>query len=323
MDQHHDEAAVISPLIQICNESKRNFYAAAEQIENRALKLLLKAYAQERAHFVRELQQGSSQPAPAGPAAGNPFSFLRRGWLDLKAALVIRRQRRHRVLLEELEQLESNTVSAYAKASSQPLPPEVRAVVERQYERIRTIHSRLAVLAKQLERRLALRLFNQTREADQAISRLAQLGIPRSDLAVIPIEQITAYANDQKARPRATREAVVTGGLLGLLAGGALGLLYGSFHRFYFPELDGLIGTTPTGVMLEMGLYGALIGLIFALVFSTLIATSAAETDAYLYEDSFQNGDTLVAVFTDAAHITDVERTIGVMHEHEIEPVPV
>lgn len=320
MDQHRDEVATVNHLSQASTESRRNFYATAEQIENRALKLLLKAYAQERARFVRELQQRSVQ-AEQAEQASNPLSFFRRGWLDLKAALVVRRNRRHRLLLEELEQLENHTVGVYAKAISQELSAGIRTVVERQYDRIRTVHNRLAVLAKQQERRVALRLFDQAGEADQAIDRLAQMGIPRSDLAVIPIEQFTNSSSDQKARPRATREAIITGGLLGLLAGGALGLLYGSFHRFYFPELDGLLGTTPTGVMLEMGLYGALIGLLFFLIFSTLIATSAAETDAYLYEDSFQHGDTVVAVFTDTAHITKVEQIIGVMHEQEIAPV--
>lgn len=320
MDQHRDAAATVNHLIQMSNESKRNFYAAAEQVENRALKLLLKAYAQERARFVGELQQSIAQSAQPA-SVSNPLSFFRRGWLDLKAALVVRRQRRHRLLLAELEQLESQTVSTYANAATQELPSGVRTIVERQYERIRTIHNRLDVLSKQLERRVALRLFDRVEETDQAIARLAQLGIPRSDLAIIPIEQIAAYSNEQKARPRATCEAIITGGLLGLLAGGALGLLYGSFHRFYFPELDGYLTTTPTGTMLELGLYGAIIGLLFALVFSTLIASSAAETDAYLYEDSFQNGDTLVAVFTDQANINKVEQTIGVMHEHEIEPV--
>lgn len=320
MDHHRDEVATVNHLIQASTESKRNFYATAEQMENRALKLLLKAYAQERSRFARELQQRIAPADQAAPAS-NPFGFFRRGWLDLKAALVVRRTRRHRLLLEELEQIENNTVGIYAKAISQDLSAGIRTVVERQYDRIRTIHNRLAVLAKQQERRVALRLFDQVGEAEQAIARLGQMGIARSDLAVIPIEQFTAVSSDQTARPRATSEAIITGGILGLLAGGALGLLYGSFHRFYFPELDGLIGTTPTGVMLEMGLYGALIGLVFALVFSTLIAASAAETDAYLYEDSFQHGDTLVAVFTDMAHMTKVEQIIGVMHEHEIEPV--
>lgn len=320
MAYDHDEITTVTHLIQSSNESKRNFYAAAEQVENRALKLLLKAYAQERARFVRELQQSIAQPKEDAPA-GSPFGFFRRGWLDLKSAMVVRRQHRHRLLLAELEQLESNTVSTYAKAAAQELPATIRTIVDRQYERIRAVHNRLALLAKQLEQRVALRLFDGADQADQAIARLAQLGIPRSDLAIIPVEQIAPYTNEQKARPRATREAIVTGGLLGLLTGGALGLLYGSFHRFYFPELRGLIGATPNGVMLEMGLYGALIGFFFFLIFSTLIASSAAETDAYLYEDSFQDGDTLVAVFTDPANLNQVESAIGVMHEREIEPV--
>lgn len=320
MDHDREVLTTVNHLIRVSNESKRNFYAAAEPMENRALKLLLKAYAQERARFVRELEQSSTQANVASTQTA-PTGFFQRGWLDLKAALVVRRNRRHLLLLEELQQLETTAVEAYAQAAAAELPAALRTIVERQYERVRTIHSRVALLAKQLERRIAVRLFNQDEDVKQAIANLQQMGIPQSDLAVIPIENIAVYTNEQRARPRATREAIITGALLGMLAGGALGLLYGSFHRFYFPELDGLIATTPIGVMLEMGLHGALIGLLFSLIFSTLIATSAAETDTYLSEDSFQQGDTVVAVFADAGTIDKVERTIGLMHEHEIEPV--
>lgn len=320
MDHQHEMLTTVNQLIKVSTESKRNFYAAAEQMENRAIKLLLKAYAQERARFVTELQQRTAQADPVA-SAGYPSGFFQRGWLDLKSALVVRRNRRHRLLLDELQQIETNAVDAYAKAAATELSAALRTIVDRQYERVRTVHNRIALLAKQLERRIAVRLFNQSEDVEQAIARLKQMGIPQSELAIIPINEIAAYRNDQKARPRATREAIITGALLGFVAGGVLGLIYGSFHRFYFPELNGLIATTPTGVMLEMGLYGALIGLGFSLIFSTLIASSAAETDEYLYEDSFQQGDTVVAVFADASNITEVERTIGVMHEHEIEPV--
>lgn len=321
MADEHNSVTTINGLIAINQESTKNFYAAAEQMENRAIKLLLKAYSQERAHFARELQAALPQAENTAERSASPLNFFSRGWLDLKAAMVVRRQRRHQVLLEDLLQLEINVLDTYAKAVVLSLPPNLQTIVKRQYERVRAVDNRVELLAKQLERRLALRLFNTSEDVEGAIRRLDQMGIPSSDLTIIPIEDITFYQNDQQARPRATREAIMTGGLLGLLVGGALGLLYGSFHRFYFPELNGFLATTPIGVMLEMGLYGALIGLLFSVVFSTLIASSAAETDTYLYEDSFQNGDTLLVVFTEANNITAAERAIGLKHEHEIEPV--
>ncbi|MEZ4736192.1 MAG: PA2169 family four-helix-bundle protein [Caldilineaceae bacterium] len=311
----------INELIAVDNESTKNFYAAAEQVENRALKLLLKAYAQERTQFVRQLRAVVPQADREAAKPTSALNFFQRGWLDLKAAMVVRRQGRHQVLLDDLHDLEASAVDAYRKAAALSLPAAGQTVVNHQYERVRTVYDRVALVAKELEERLVLRLFNKTEDTDGVVRRLEQIGIPQRDLAVIPIEEIAVYQGDEQARPRATREAIITGGLLGLVVGGLLGLLYGTFHRFYFPELNGLIATSPTGVMLEMGMHGALIGMVFSLIFSTLIASSAAETDAYLYEDSFQNGDTLVAVFTDANTLTEAERALGLKHEHEIEPV--
>jgi uncharacterized protein (TIGR02284 family) len=323
MSQTLDPQTVIDQLILANQESKRNFYTAAAQLENRATKLLLKAYAQERARFIRELQQSRLQPEAAviestpAPVGG----FFQRGWLALKAALVIRRQRRHRLLLAELQQMETNTIDAYTKVTTAALPATLRTLVERQYERVHTVHRWVTLLSQQEERQVAVRLFNQWAEAEQAIGRLAQIGIPRSELAIVPMDDIAAYANGQQARPRATREAIVTGGLLGLLAGGALGLIYGSFHRTIFPDINGFLTSNPTGIMWEIALYGAVIGLLFALIFSTLVAVSAAEIDNHLYEESFHQGDTLVAVSTSAANLREVERVIGLKHEHEIAPM--
>jgi uncharacterized protein (TIGR02284 family) len=322
MAQSPNEQTIVDQLIQINNESKRNFYMAAAQMENRATKLLLKAYAQERARFVRELQQGIAAVTDDRVApTPSPGGFLQRGWQALKAALIIRRQRRQRVLLTELQQEETNTVEAYAKATASPLPATLRPIVERQYERVRSVQKWVTLLGQQRERHVAVRLFDHWEEAEEAIGRLAQMGIKRNELAIVPVEDIAVYANDQQARPRATREAIVTGGLLGLLAGGVVGLIYGSFHSTIFPEISGFLASSPPGIMLEISLYGAVIGLVFGLIFSTLIATSAAETDVYLYEESFQQGNTLVAVSATAVDVGTVERAIGLKHEHEIEPV--
>jgi uncharacterized protein (TIGR02284 family) len=321
MDNQQAVQTTLDALIQVNHESKRNIYAAAEQIENRALKLLLKASAQQRARLAYELQQAGAQAVDRSEEATLAPGFFQRGWLDLRSALLIRRQRRHRILLAELAELETNTLQIYATAVASTLPATLRTLVDSQYEQVRIFHNRLTVLAKQLEHRVALRLFNEDKEAQQVVGRLKAMGIPDNELVVIPIEEIAVYQNDQQAKPRVKREAIVTGVILGTVAGGLLGLLYGAFQRFYFPEFNGFIATTPVTIMLEIGLYGAIIGAFFSFIFSTLIASSAAETDTYLYEDSFQQGDTLVIVFADVDNFSEVERIIGLKHEQEIEPV--
>lgn len=322
MDDSRKMSATLNQLINAVNESAKNLYSAAEQVENRGVKLLLKAYAQERVHFARELQRGTAQNTDTPSDDDSSGGFFQRGWMELRSALIIRRQRRHRILLDGLYQRETSTVDAYAKAAGANLSGSLNEIVNRQYERVRTVQGRLQLLSRQQDQRLALRLFNQASEMERAIGSLEKLGIPRSDLAIIPIEDLAVYQNDSNARPRATREAIMTGMLLGALAGGVLGLLYGLFNRAYFPEFNGFFAITPNGVLLEVALYGVIIGALFATIFSSLIAVSAAETDTYLYEDSFANGDTLVAVFADQSNITEVERTIGLKHEHEVEPVP-
>ena len=222
MDNQHEVQTTLNALIQINNESKRNIYAVAEQIENRALKLLLKAYAQQRARFAHELQRDGTQADDSSLESSFSSGFFQRGWLDLKAALLIRRQRRHRILLSELAELETNTLQAYAKATATDLPVALRSMIDRQYEQVRTVYNRLELLAKQLEQRVALRLFNEDQEAGQVVARLEQMGIPSSELIVIPVEDIAIYQDDEQARPRAKREAIITGVLLGAIAGGAL-----------------------------------------------------------------------------------------------------
>ncbi len=322
MDDSRNTSATLNQLITVVNESAKNFYSAAEQVENRAVKLLLKGYAQERTRFVQELQQGVAQLTDKVADTNSSSGFLQRGWMELRSALIIRRQRRQRILLDGLQQSESATLEGYGKAAAAELPSSIKEIVNRQYNRVRTIQERVQLLSREQNQRIALRLFNQEREMESAVASLEKLGIPRSEMTIIPIEEMAVYQADESARPRATREAIMTGALIGAIAGGLLGLLYGTFNRLYFPEFNGLIATTPTGVMFEMMFYGALIGLFFATIFSSLIAASAAETDTYLYEDSFANGDTLVAVFADQGNIDEIERTIGLKHEHEIEPVP-
>jgi hypothetical protein len=78
--------------------------------------------------------------------------------------------------------------------------------------------------------------------------------------------------------------------------------------------------SNPVGIVLEGVAAGALVGAFFALIFGLFIGRDAVEDDSYLSTQSLRQGDTLVAVFTDASHIAEAERIIGLRHQFEVEP---
>lgn len=319
----HNLQSTLTDVIHVLETSERNLYTAAEHTENRAVKLLLKAYAQQRAYFAQQLlglvAQVQAEPAPV--ANNHASGFLQRGWSELRAAMTIRRQYRQRLLLQDLLPHEETVLNTIAQARAKGLPSVIDEVIHRQHEQLRRSYRRLELLAGEAQQQLVLRLFNRAEQAETVVNHLEESGIAADDIAVTSVEEMPVNADDRQARPHATREAILTGALLGLLFGAVLGVIYGFFQISLFPEFNGLFATEPLGIVLEMTIYWALTISAFSLVFSALISRNATEIDTYLYRDSFQHGDRLVAVFAKPKDVSKIERIIGLRHEHEIEPM--
>jgi hypothetical protein len=80
---------------------------------------------------------------------------------------------------------------------------------------------------------------------------------------------------------------------------------------------------TADGALLEYLVGGALVGAIFGLYFSIFIGQDIVEDDAWLYEQSLENGRVLLAVGTTAANRAAVARALGLQHQFEVQPQPV
>ncbi len=332
---------LVHKLIDLNRSSEQNFFTTAEQIDNRAVKLLLKAYAQQQAEFARQLQQtlptederGTSWPVSREQSKSVALEddavdesmitpgFLHRGWLNLRAALVIRRQWRQRVALSDLLEQETTIVNTYAQRTNRLQDAHLALMLSEQDEQIRATHNQLKLLVKGDAPRLVLRLFDQNEPAQQVVQQLQRITAPE-EIVTVPITEVPVYYNEKQAHPRNQRETLVTGALLGALFGGILGAIFGLFQVVALPGVGGIFTSSPIGTIGEVTFYGASTGLIFGLIFSTLIARNTEETDTYLYSDSLAQGDTLVAVFTNEKQVAKIERAIGLRREHEIEPMP-
>lgn len=334
---------LVRKLIDLNRTSEQNFFTTAEQVDNRAVKLLLKAYAQQQAEFARQLQQtlpslgdkqrpystlgtvSTVEEATADEAVATS-GFLHRGWLNLRAALVIRRQHRQRVAIRDLLANETTLLDTYAQnvnqqRANQLADQHLALLLSEQYEQIRATHNQLKLLVEPDARRLVLRLFDQAEPAQQAVQQLQSITAPE-EIVTVPITELPVYYNEAQAHPRNQRETIMTGALLGALFGGILGAVYGVFQVLVMPGIGGFFTSTPIGLIGEVALYGAVTGMLFSLIFSLLIARNTEETDTYLYTDSLVQGNTLVAVFTRKDQVAKIERAIGLRREHEIEPMP-
>lgn len=144
----HEVLSTLNSLVELNRDGQKGFQEAAEKIEAPAVKTLCLEQSRSRTHFVGELQTLvhtlGEEPENGGTAAG----ALRRGWMDLKAAL----GGGDHAILAVVEASEDHANSEYKKALAKGLPADVREVVERQSVSVRQAHDTIKSLRDQLAR---------------------------------------------------------------------------------------------------------------------------------------------------------------------------
>lgn len=132
----------LNDLIEINRDGQKGFQEAAEKISAQEIKTYCLEQSRSRAHFVGELQplvfSLGDEPGNVGTVTG----ALRRGWMDLKAAL----GGGDHAILVVVEAGEDRAVSEYKKALAKTLPANVRAIVEAQSQSVRQAHDKVKTL---------------------------------------------------------------------------------------------------------------------------------------------------------------------------------
>jgi uncharacterized protein (TIGR02284 family) len=128
---------VLNELIETDKDGEQGFRTAAEKVKDPSLKTLFSKFAQQRASYGRELQSTvtslGGKPAESGHLTGS----LHRGWMNLKEALT---KNEDTAIINEAEAGEDAAKKAYSEAISKPLPAEIRALVQKQYEGVLETH---------------------------------------------------------------------------------------------------------------------------------------------------------------------------------------
>ena len=138
--------AVLNDLVETSKDGERGFRKAAEDAHDTQLKALFVSRAEDCTRGARELQDVVQKLGGKPETGGSMSGALRRGWADVKSAVTGRSDYE---ILAECEKGEDVAKKHYNDALEEDLPPDVRMVVDRQFQGVIENHDRIRDLRDQ------------------------------------------------------------------------------------------------------------------------------------------------------------------------------
>jgi uncharacterized protein (TIGR02284 family) len=135
--------SVLNDLIETCKDGEYGFQSSAEHVKNPELQQVFTARAAECRKGAEVLQAQVRQLGGEADEGGSASGAIHRGWVAVKGTLSGYGEK---AMLEECERGEDAALARYRDALKEDLPPDVRAVVERQYEGVKRNHEQIRTL---------------------------------------------------------------------------------------------------------------------------------------------------------------------------------
>jgi uncharacterized protein (TIGR02284 family) len=137
---------VTKDLIQTLEDGTNGFQSAAEKLSDsdRAdLATRFTTYSAERSQFADELRSMAAAYGDQINESGSVAATAHRGWMAVKDALT---GSSPSGVLDVAEQGEDHAVSEYRKALDEDISPELRTVVQRQFQSVQATHDEVKTL---------------------------------------------------------------------------------------------------------------------------------------------------------------------------------
>lgn len=140
---NNDVISVLNNLIKTSKDGEEGFLVSAENASDPELKRIFTERAQRCAVGARELQEQVRRLGGDPSDSGSVSGAVHRAWTDVKGSVT---GRDDKAILNEVERGEDVAVESYQKALKEDLPPDIRALVERQYQGVKENHDRVKQL---------------------------------------------------------------------------------------------------------------------------------------------------------------------------------
>ncbi len=290
-------------LCAILDAGEKGYAVAAANVDNRAMKMLLKSYARQRADYQAELQEWAADDGPNRYSPIRTMAMIHRGRINIFAAMTIGDLNRERVVLKEVLVGEWAASREYQKALRSALPGRLDELLRVQYEGIRAAVEQIRLMRGNAGKQLVLRLYDSDAAARRAAAALQEAGLTRSRPDQVHLEaEMQDYIPAGHSR---LFETILSGACGGALWGAVSGALAG-IGVIYLPTLglqhaslaiqEMAWAETALGAILAGGFVGGMLG--------GFIGWGIDGGDAYLYRQSQQHGQILLKLETEQARAT-------------------
>ena len=301
-------------LLQLLERSAQSLRHAAENVENRGLKVLLKVVAQERVAMYNSLRQAMGQGVanPLDSSQKSSGTRLQEGLQDIQTSMTVQRQGRENVALNHLLEEEDALLAAYTAVMQGNKAAPLRALLEAQRSIVNGFYTRLQRVGDGHEPIVA-RVFDTRVEGESAIVRLKEQGLDASQIDATTITRVARPVVNSSAEPTSPRNTMIAGALGGAVIGGIVGgtlALYTSSN----PQFVGWVTVGPW-VMLMVPM---LIGALFGTVFGFFIGQNRREDDVAVTMDSLINGEVLVVAYPQPHQVDMAEDVLQIHHAREL-----
>lgn len=132
-----DIVSTLNDLIETSKDGEEGFRQCADNASDPTLKSFLANRAQSCAAAVLELQQLVRNHGGKPETSSGIGGALHRRWVDVKSLLT---GKDDKAVLEECERGEDYAKSSYQAALKKDLPPEIRSVIDKQYQGVLKNH---------------------------------------------------------------------------------------------------------------------------------------------------------------------------------------
>jgi uncharacterized protein (TIGR02284 family) len=137
--------ATLNDLIETCKNGEEGFRTAAEAISDQSIKTAFAKFARDRWQMARELQDEVQGLGGTPETGGSVGGAVHRGWMNIKSVVTGNDDQK---IIAEAERGEDVAKAAFQSALEQELPPQVRALVERQAVQVRAVHDQVRAMER-------------------------------------------------------------------------------------------------------------------------------------------------------------------------------
>ena len=301
----NDASQLIRRLIRLLRAGEKGFNIAAENIQNRGLKVLFKTYARQRADYLRALAQAVDQEEWAEDDSG-PLAAFHRGWINVKAAMTIGPEATESVVLQEVGRGERHLERAYAEVLKHDLDPRLHALLSQQAAGVAAVRDRVQELRGVDGSRLVVRLFDNQQDANEALDLLDDAGFARDRIDQVPLEEIAAVYKIEEENETLWESALAGAVLIGLV--GLVVALFAAVGALVVRQEMSMFGLSFTESSILLVLIGLLVGGAFGALFGALIGAGVAQEDAHRYASSIDQGSVMLLVHTSEGRAAEATR---------------